>query len=111
MDYYSSRRTSWRNYINAIDDNEIEGDESIIVEISNVIGAVQNGVQQVIVNIIDDEMDTDGDGIDDRVDNCPTVPNPDQQDTDGDGVGDACEILGLPRNHQYFTRLSIKLTI
>ncbi|MFD0962827.1 T9SS type B sorting domain-containing protein [Pseudofulvibacter geojedonensis] len=35
--------------------------------------------------------DSDGDGIDDASDNCPTTPNPGQEDTDGDGVGDACD--------------------
>jgi hypothetical protein len=36
-------------------------------------------------------IDSDGDGIDDSVDNCPFVFNPFQQDFDGDGVGDACD--------------------
>ncbi len=35
--------------------------------------------------------DTDGDGVPDPVDNCPTVPNPNQTDTDNDGVGDDCD--------------------
>ena len=33
-------------------------------------------------------VDTDGDGIGDDADNCPSVPNPGQTDTDGDGVPD-----------------------
>jgi len=35
--------------------------------------------------------DSDGDGVDDNVDNCPAVSNSDQADSDGNGVGDACE--------------------
>ncbi|MBX3125461.1 MAG: thrombospondin type 3 repeat-containing protein [Polyangiaceae bacterium] len=36
-------------------------------------------------------VDTDGDGIEDGKDNCPTVKNANQKDTDGDGKGDACD--------------------
>ncbi|MFQ5413694.1 MAG: thrombospondin type 3 repeat-containing protein [Phycisphaerae bacterium] len=35
--------------------------------------------------------DTDGDGVPDAADTCPTVPDPDQSDLDGDGIGDACD--------------------
>ena len=35
--------------------------------------------------------DTDGDGIPNERDNCPTTFNPDQSDIDGDGIGDVCD--------------------
>jgi len=38
-----------------------------------------------------DLNDDDGDGILNRVDNCPQNPNPDQRDSDQDGVGDVCD--------------------
>ena len=36
-------------------------------------------------------VDTDGDGIDDDVDNCPNIANPDQMDSDGDLMGNPCD--------------------
>lgn len=36
--------------------------------------------------------DSDGDGIEEKVDNCPTVANADQTDWDGDRVGNACDV-------------------
>jgi hypothetical protein len=35
--------------------------------------------------------DSDGDGICDNKDNCPSVSNPDQKDSNGNGIGDACD--------------------
>ncbi|HVY45680.1 MAG TPA: DUF4215 domain-containing protein, partial [Minicystis sp.] len=49
-------------------------------------------------------QDSDGDGIPDAMDNCPTVFNPvrpgqmAQADADGDGVGDACDVCPLDAN-------------
>ena len=36
-------------------------------------------------------VDSDGDGINDDVDNCPNDSNADQADSDGDGTGDVCD--------------------
>jgi hypothetical protein len=35
--------------------------------------------------------DSDGDGLNDSIDNCPSLPNVLQEDADGDGYGDACD--------------------
>jgi plastocyanin len=44
-----------------------------------------------IANVSQADLDGDGDG--DVCDNCPTTPNPLQEDTDLDGIGDACEVV------------------
>ena len=44
-------------------------------------------------------QDSDGDGIPDAQDNCPSVYNPSQADSDGDGVGDACDNCPSVSNH------------
>ncbi|MFH1374571.1 MAG: thrombospondin type 3 repeat-containing protein [bacterium] len=35
--------------------------------------------------------DSDGDGIEDSLDNCPNYWNPEQYDADGDGIGNPCD--------------------
>lgn len=37
------------------------------------------------------QVDADGDGVEDAVDNCPTVANADQLDSNGDGFGNLCD--------------------
>ncbi len=43
-------------------------------------------------------LDFDRDGIENLLDNCAFIPNPDQQDLDGDGVGDGCDNCRLAAN-------------
>ena len=61
--------------------------------------------------------DSDGDGIPDAMDNCPTVFNPirpvdngEQADADGDGVGDACDPCPLDADRDDLRRSSIPTT-
>jgi hypothetical protein len=53
---------------------------------------VVSGQQMPLALVLDAGAlpDSDGDGVPDAVDNCPTVPNPDQASSDGGSVGDAC---------------------
>jgi len=50
----------------------------------NPIGAYNPGCAVVVV-------DSDGDGVADEDDNCPTIANADQADVDGDGQGNVCD--------------------
>ncbi|MEP0844012.1 MAG: thrombospondin type 3 repeat-containing protein, partial [Phycisphaerae bacterium] len=43
------------------------------------------------VNLIVNPADSDRDGVDDTVDNCPLNANADQADGDADGIGDVCD--------------------
>ncbi|PXY75347.1 MAG: hypothetical protein CXX80_05075 [Methanobacteriota archaeon] len=38
-----------------------------------------------------EDIDTDGDGLVDQLDNCANISNLDQADLDGDGIGDVCD--------------------
>lgn len=48
-------------------------------------------LRSVSINITYATCDTDGDGVEDKVDNC-TVPNADQANRDGDAFGDVCDV-------------------
>ena len=49
------------------------------------------GSTDVFVTKISMDVDSDGDGTFDDIDNCPDIINVDQNDVDGDGIGDACD--------------------
>lgn len=51
-------------------------------------------------------LDSDGDGINDDIDNCQDTYNPAQDDNDGDGIGDLCDnCLTTANNDQIDTDL------
>jgi len=52
-----------------------------------------NGVDDNCNEEIDEgcPLDSDGDTVIDKEDNCPDIANPDQADSDEDGLGDACD--------------------
>jgi len=62
-----------------------DGPSGIVVRVDSIVG----GKLYAYVN--NPLTDSDGDLIDDDIDNCPFIYNPDQTDLDGDGIGYACE--------------------
>ncbi|MCB9855559.1 MAG: thrombospondin type 3 repeat-containing protein [Phycisphaerales bacterium] len=60
-----------------------------------VVNPVSGVTGTEMVDIVVNQPDSDGDGVSDNLDNCPTTPNPlvggVQPNSDGDTFGDACD--------------------
>lgn len=54
-----------------LQDNTIEGTETITVEISNTQEVLLLSETQIEISLLDDDVDTDEDGVPDNVDSCP----------------------------------------
>lgn len=68
-------------------------DEIRVLWPSGVEDVIQNAaIDQLLTVTESSNLDGDGDGIIDSLDNCPAVANADQTDSDGDGLGDACDV-------------------
>lgn len=55
------------------------------------VAEIAAGSNPLDANSVPPPIDTDADGKPDRVDNCPTVSNPNQEDDDGDHIGNVCD--------------------
>jgi hypothetical protein len=55
-------------------------------------GTVDSNIATVTITINALPEDTDGDGIIDSVDNCPSIPNADQSNLDNQDGGDVCDV-------------------
>ncbi len=67
---------------------------TITADVTNTVTFTYTSIVGRVVTLTDAVtilIDTDGDGVTDRDDNCDEVANPDQADADGDTVGDACD--------------------
>jgi hypothetical protein len=51
--------------------------------------------------ICDQDVDSDLDGVFDKLDNCPATSNANQRDTNRNGIGDACELTANAGVDQY----------
>ena len=58
---------------------------------ANNDGYIDDILLSLTTNTNSGPADTDGDGISDNTDNCPSVNNPGQNNTDGDTQGNACD--------------------
>lgn len=73
--------------LTSIQDQEIEGAETIILNITNASSFLVLVMNEITVSLKDDDADTDNDGVLDAVDNCPNTP--------GDVANDGCPFLGF----------------
>ncbi len=66
------------------------GQYSVTLTVTDNQGATGSDI--VAVSAIDTQLDSDGDGVPDITDNCPSTANGDQLDSDNDGTGNACDL-------------------
>jgi hypothetical protein len=77
--------------VSVLPDTAIESDETFRIRIiSNQFVTVEPNLSAT-ATVLNDDIDTDADGVLDAFDNCPSASNSNQADTDGDGSGDACD--------------------
>jgi len=87
----SSGNSSGSISISSMQDNEIEDIETIIISLESQNDFILPN-SSITISILDDDFDTDGDGIADVNDSCPETAGPIEgsgcPDSDGDGIYD-----------------------
>lgn len=63
--------------ITALQDNEIEGIESLIFSVANSSNFLILENNQIEISLLDDDSDSDSDGVLDAIDSCPSEVGPD----------------------------------
>ena len=63
--------------ITSVQDNEIEGIESLIFSVANSSNFLILENNQIEISLLDDDSDSDNDGVLDAIDSCPTEVGPD----------------------------------
>jgi hypothetical protein len=73
--------------ISSTQDQAIENPETIIINLGNANGFLLIGVNEIIISLLDDDKDTDSDGVLDSDDDCPNVA--------GEVSNNGCPFLGF----------------
>lgn len=83
----NSGNSSGSMTITALQDEELENVETILVSMGAVVNATVFSNNNLEISVLDDDTDTDGDGVLDANDSCPTEA--------GDVANNGCPWLGL----------------
>ena len=77
-----------------VTNNGFSTEDIVVVDTANntVVDTILNVGRPFGIAIIHPTPDSDVDGVNDSVDNCPVIANPSQSNIDGDGTGDLCDI-------------------
>lgn len=84
----------WNNDFELINSYDLNDTSNVrIFAINDDLVLVKQTAQgpQIIAFDLDDLSDSDFDTVNDFLDNCPDIANPDQADFDQDGIGDSCD--------------------